>query len=152
VRKRNQEDEQVVDTRGFVEMPFDRQQGTAGGAQGSAVESRRSLLALSALPFIMLVQIECGEEPWELGLAELPVRVLRVRYPLPASVRIRVMRPLAVIIGPTVVERDLPFLFRAADATHAATLQLGRVLARAALGWWLRAAITAVEARRACPF
>jgi hypothetical protein len=64
-----------------------------------------------------------------------------------------VMRPVVVIIGPAVVELDLAYLFRAADVTEAATLQLGSLVARAQLGGWLHSAIATTQARRrALPF
>jgi hypothetical protein len=147
MREHDREDAEAVGTGGFVDRPFDGCVQGVAGAQGT-VPSRGSVLYLSAAPSIMLVQVEPGDEPRELALAELPVRVLRVRYPLPACVRMLVMRPLAVIIGPAVVELDLAFLFRAAEVTEAATLQLGSGMARATLGSWLRSALAMMQSRR----
>jgi hypothetical protein len=134
---------QGLGTQSFVDTPFD-------GPRAVRVthHSSRSVLRLGERPSIMLVQIEPEEEPRELGLNERSLRVYRVRYPLPAAARMLVVRPLVVLIGPTVVERDLAFIFRAADETCAATLQLGSLVSQAPLGAWLRRAITTVEARR----
>jgi hypothetical protein len=97
----------------------------------------------------MLVRLETGEEPRELGLARLPVSVLRVRHPLPACERMRVTRPLVVIVGPTVLERDFALLMRSAEETDTAILQLGSSVARDFLAAWLRRAIEVVTASRA---
>ena len=151
IKERDPADDEPVDTASFVDRPFDRwRRGVADATQGPPVERRESVLRLRARPSVMLVQVERGEEPLELGLAQLPVQVLRVRYPLPASVRILVMRPLVIIIGPAVVERDLRFVFAASDETGAAALQLGSV-ARSTLGSWLRRAIDTVTTRRREP-
>jgi hypothetical protein len=112
-------------------------------------ERAQSVVRVRACPRVMLVRLEPGEEPSELGLARLPVSLLRVRHPLPACERMRVMRPLVVIVGPTVVERDLALLLRAADETDTAILHLGSLIDRETLADWLRCAIGLVAASRA---
>jgi hypothetical protein len=109
----------------------------------------QSVVRVRALPRVMLVRLEPGEEPCELGLVCLPVSVLRVRHPLPACERMRVMRPLVVIVGPSVVERDLALLMHAADETDTAILHLGSLVDRETLADWLQRAIEVVTVSRA---
>jgi hypothetical protein len=59
----------------------------------------------------MLIGIE--HDPEELNLDQYPVRVVRVRHPLPACVRIRALRPQIVILGASVVPAFLPELAQA---------------------------------------
>lgn len=98
----------------------------------------------------MLVQIEPGEEP-ELGLQDLAgaLRIVRVRHPLPACHRMRVLRPAVVFIGASVREWSLPALEQAAGEIGAAMLQLGPLVIRPAVRDWLRRALEATLARRA---
>jgi hypothetical protein len=114
-----------------------------------ARERLQSVVRLRALPRVMLVRLEPGEEPSELGLVRLPVSVLRVRHPLPACERMRVMRPQVVIVGPSVVDRDLALLMHAAGETDAAILHLGSLVDRETLADWLLRAIELVTASRA---
>ena len=139
----SQIDEDGVDTTGFIDTPFDWAESQERSGVG-----RHSDMFRRVLPSVMLVQIDQGEEPPELKLAELPVRILRVRYPLPAAVRILVTRPMAVIIGEAVIERDLSFVFEAADEVGAATLQLGALVSQSALGNWLRRVLSKAQVRR----
>lgn len=136
-------DDEGGDAASFIDTPFDSE-----ASLEKSMVARRSDMFRRVLPSVMLVQIEPGEEPAELKLTELPVRILRVRFPLPAAVRILVTRPVAVIIGEAVVERDLAFVFEAADDVGAATLQLGALVSQSALGGWLRRAISKAAARR----
>ena len=61
----------------------------------------------------MLIAIDREREPEDLSLDKLPVRVVRVRHPLPACVRIRALRPHIVIVGASVVPAFLPELAQA---------------------------------------
>ncbi len=99
-------------------------------------------------PQVLLVCLEPGEEPTELGIQDLPVRVLRVRHPLPACTRIRAVRPYAVIIGSRVKPWALPLLADAARDAGAEVLELTSLIARSALGSWVSGAIERVSLRR----
>lgn len=94
-------------------------------------------------PSIMLVRIEPGEEPPELGLADMSVavRVLRVRHPIPACQRMQIVRPLVVIVGESVRRWALPYIEQSAREVDAVLLQLGPLIVRDALRDWLRRAL-----------
>jgi hypothetical protein len=100
-------------------------------------------------PLVMLVRIEPGEEPRELGLDELGVEVVRVRHPLPACARLRVLRPMVVIVNSEIRPQDVAFVRRAASEIGARVLQLGPIVARAQLREWLRDTIDEVSRDRA---
>jgi hypothetical protein len=101
-------------------------------------------------PCIMLVGIDAGAEPAELGLEDLAgsLRVVRVRYPLPACERMLVVRPLVVILGQSVREWALPVLEKTTKEIDATLLQLGPLVVRDALRDWLRRALETTMARR----
>jgi hypothetical protein len=96
----------------------------------------------------MLVRIDPGHEPLELGLDELPVRVLRVRHPLPACVRMRILRPEAILVGASVQPRDISLLMDAAYEIQAAIMPLSQMVERCALRPWLLRMVDVVEERR----
>jgi hypothetical protein len=96
----------------------------------------------------MLVRIEPGHEPVELGLEDLPVKVLRVRHPLPACVRMRILHPEVLLVGPSVQPRDLALLQDAAYETQAALVALAHVTERCALRPWVLRMLDAVQERR----
>jgi len=102
-------------------------------------------------PYVMLVRIEPGEEPAALGLRELSgaVRVVHVRHPIPACERMRVLRPLVVIVGESVRAWAMPCLEEAATDVDAAVLPLGPLVATEALRDWLRRALERGLERRA---
>jgi hypothetical protein len=98
----------------------------------------------------MLVGIEPGDEPAELGLRELAgaLRVVRVRHALPACHRMLVLRPAVVIVGESVREWSTPALDEAARETGAEVLLLGPLVVRETLGEWLRRALDTGLRRR----
>ncbi len=100
-----------------------------------------------SLPGVLLVRIAEGEEPPELKLHELPVRVLRTRHPLPACVRIRVVHPHVVVVGRSVMPGFLPELLRAARAVKAELIDLS-VAGRHELHDLLVGGIRSATARR----
>ena len=100
-------------------------------------------------PRIMLVRIEPGEEPEELGLDQLWVDVLRVRHPIPAYQRMDITRPLVVIVGASVRPPDRALLMTQARRTRAALLQLGPLVHRDSLGEWLQTAMRQALEQRA---
>lgn len=102
-------------------------------------------------PYVMLVRIEPGEEPAALGLRELAgaVRVVRVRHPIPACERMRVLRPLVVVVGESVRSWAMPCLEEAAAEIDAAVLPLGPLVATEALRDWLSRALERGLKRRA---
>jgi hypothetical protein len=97
----------------------------------------------------MLVRIAAGDEPAELGLDQLAIRVLRVRHPVPACHRMRITRPLVVIVDESVREADRAMLMEEAHNIGAALFPLGPLVRQEALGKWLRDAIQFVLQRRA---
>ncbi|HEX8796904.1 MAG TPA: hypothetical protein VF765_38395 [Polyangiaceae bacterium] len=102
-------------------------------------------------PCLLLIGIEPGEEPAELGIRELAgaLRVLRVRYPIPACQRIRIVRPHVIIVDRTVRAWSLAAIEQAAKEVGAPILQLGPLVCREVLGKWLRHALEASLASRA---
>jgi hypothetical protein len=96
---------------------------------------RRSVLAC-----VLLVHVEPEEESEKLGLDELAVDVLRVRHPLPACERVRVVRPLVVVIGHGVRDSDLDLLRDAARDIGCEIIELG-ALPRPALREEVRRAV-----------
>jgi hypothetical protein len=99
----------------------------------------------------MLVRNDSGHEPEELGLSELPIRVLRVRHPLPACVRMRIVVPEAVLVGPSVQPRDLALLMDVAYETQTAIMPLAHMVGHCALRPWLLRMIDVVRERRSEP-
>ncbi len=97
----------------------------------------------------MLVRVAPEDEPEELGLEDLPVRVLRVRHPVPACQRMSVTRPLVVIVGESVREEDRQMIVEHAHRIDGAALPLGPLVNRAALRQWLHEAMRIVAERRA---
>jgi len=96
---------------------------------------------------VMLVRVE----PWEEGpllLRELPVRVLRVRHPIPACARMRLTRPAVVVAGARVREADFELLVDEAYGLHAAVMQVGQV-PWSNLRTWIATALDQVRRRRA---
>ena len=119
-------------------------------AEGHAADADESTDIRRSVPCVLLVRIEEGEDPPELRLREQPLLVLRVRHPLPACVRIRVVHPHVVVVGRSVMPGFLPELFRAARAVKAELLDLS-VTGRHELHDSLIAGIRASLARRAKP-
>jgi len=97
---------------------------------------------------VMLVRIERGDEPCDLGL---DVEVLRVRHPLPACERMRVTRPAVVILSPDVRAWDVVHVEQTAQEVGAAIIQLGPLVARDALAEWLREVLSESASRRPPP-
>jgi hypothetical protein len=99
-------------------------------------------------PPIMLVRLEPGEEPAELGLGQMPVRILRVRHPIPACTRARVVKPLVVIVSSSVTE-DLSPLVSTCRSIRAQLLHLNPLVATEMLRGWLVQAMKLARAKRA---
>lgn len=99
----------------------------------------------------MLVGIEPGTEPVELGIEDLAgaLRVDRVRHPLPACQRIRILRPHVIVVSDRLRAWSMRALEQAAGEVGASILQLGPLVCRELLGEWLRGALQAALARRA---
>jgi hypothetical protein len=96
----------------------------------------------------MLVRIERGEEQGELGLESLGILVYRVRHPLPACQRIRVLRPEVILAGESVLSPDLAHLLFAAHETVAAVMPRTQLLDGARLREWVVETIEVVRRRR----
>lgn len=75
-------------------------------------------------PHIMLVGVDPAEEATRLDLDELASGLLRVKHPLPACERMRVMRPLVVIVGAAVCKRDSKVLTDVARETGCEVVEL----------------------------
>ena len=99
----------------------------------------------------MLVRIDPGHEPPELGLDDLPVRVLSVRHPLPACVRMAIVRPEVILVGVSVQARDLALLMDAAYDIQAAIMPLAHWVGRCALRPWVLRMVDVVRDRRSEP-
>ncbi len=89
----------------------------------------------------MLVRVDPADEAQDLGLSASTDTVLRVRHPLPACERVRTMRPLVVVVGPTVARLDIDALVHAAREAEAEVVEMGRFVSRAALQDALRRAV-----------
>ncbi len=88
-----------------------------------ASSPRISLISIR-IPSVMLVRIERGEEPAGLDLDALPLQVFRVRHPLPACVRMGVLRPEVILAGASVPPRDLASMIEHAHEIQAAVVWL----------------------------
>jgi hypothetical protein len=76
------------------------------------------------------------------------IRLLRVRYPLPACVRMRVIRPRIVVVGSEVSGRDLGLVLHAASDVDADVFHLAAWTDRGALLAWLDRATKIFEPHR----
>lgn len=86
----------------------------------------------------MLVQVERSQELHLLGRESEPsLRILRVKYPLPACVRMRVMRPTVVVVGGEVFGRDLALVLDAASDVNAILIRAESWIDEGALTRWL---------------
>ena len=77
-------------------------------------------------PVVMLVRVASWEES-PLCLQDLPARVVRVRHPLPARERMRIMKPAVIVVGASVRPKDFELLVDEAYGLDAAVMQLGQV-------------------------
>jgi hypothetical protein len=84
----------------------------------------------------MLVRIEAREDPPELGLGERNLRVVRVRHPVPACQRMRIVRPAVVIVGPSVRDWDFALIQAETQRMGAAVLRLGPLVSRSSIPEW----------------
>jgi hypothetical protein len=93
-------------------------------------------------PRIMLIRIEPkAPEVSEWGLGQLDAEVLHVRHPLPACERMRITRPVVVVVGEDVRPVDVAFIKRAAREIGARVVQVGPLLVRDSLRNWIRTAL-----------
>jgi hypothetical protein len=97
---------------------------------------------------VMLVRVERDEEPADFTATDPGLRVLRVKHPLPACVRMGVMRPLVIVVGPAVRDRDRAILLRTANELDSLLVDLGRLRVESSVSAWLQRTMTAVQARR----
>jgi hypothetical protein len=99
-------------------------------------------LRLKASTCILLVRAHPDEEARCLAaLDDLTARVLRVRHPLPACQRIRVVRPTVVVVGRGVRDEDARLLIDAAREAGSEVVELGAFVAPWALEEVLRRAV-----------
>jgi len=110
-------------------------------------EARISQVRLR-MPCVMLVRIDPGTEPEDLRLEDTPFAVLRVRHPVPACTRMRVMHPAVVLVGRSVKPRDFVLLLRAADEVGAEVFLVDAVRPDEGLHEWLVRMAGAVQAGR----
>jgi len=125
--------EELLSLVGYAEYPTTR-----------AMPQRRPRDGVS----VMLVRIDRAEESKRFDLSDIADRVFRVRYPLPACVRMRVTRPLVVIVGSAALDRDLRQLEEAAQDIDAEMVELGAFVARAALHDAIHRAVARARSRR----
>ena len=110
-------------------------------AEAEAATKRISYVRIR--PRIMLVRIERQDvQAANWGLEDLDAEVLHVKHPLPACERMRVTRPVIVIIGEEVRPVDVAFIKRAARETGARVVQIGPLLVRDSLRSWIRTALS----------
>jgi hypothetical protein len=113
---------------------------TMAFAEAEAATKRISYVRIR--PRIMLIRIEPKAAPasgW--GLDELNAEVLHVKHPLPACERMRITRPVVVIVGEDVRPVDAAFIKRAAREIGARVVQVGPLLVRDSLRNWIRTAL-----------
>jgi hypothetical protein len=110
-------------------------------AEAEATTRRISYVRIR--PRIMLVRIE-PKTSQEWGLKELDAEVLNVKHPLPACERMKVTRPVIVIVGEDIRPVDVAFIKRTARETGARVVQIGPLLVRDSLRNWLRTALAEV--------
>lgn len=106
---------------------------------------RDSFVGIKA-DMVMLVRVE----PWEesmLLLQDVNAGVVRVRHPLPACERMRVMKPAVVIVGAGVRPKDFELIVDEAYELRAAVLQVGQV-PWGKLRAWIAMALDKVRGRR----
>jgi hypothetical protein len=95
---------------------------------------------------VMLVRVEAWEEQMLL-LRDLGAQVVRVRHPLPACERMRVVKPAVIIVGAGVRTKDFELMVDEAYELRAAVLQMGQV-PFGRLRTWIATALDRVRARR----
>ncbi len=96
----------------------------------------------------MLVRIEREEEQSGLDLESLGVLVYRVRHPLPACQRMRVLRPEVVLLGESVLSADMAQVLFAAHETVACVMPRTQLLDGTRLRDWVVETIEVVRQRR----
>ena len=108
-----------------------------------------SQLRLRKATSIMLVVVDDAEQSRGIDWTDFADRVLTVRQPLPACERMRVTRPLVVVVGPTVARRDVELLSDAAREIGAEVVAPGAFVGRAALRDAVCVAVARASSRRA---
>jgi hypothetical protein len=93
------------------------------------------------LPRIMLVRVDPIQGEALLGLSTLAVAVIRVKHPLPARERMRILRPTVVVVGPTVLDRDVEMLAETARRTGSEVIEMGAFIGPAAVHRAIRSAM-----------
>ena len=106
-------------------------------------------LRLRKATSIMLVVVDDAEQAMTIDWTELAHRVLRVRQPIPACERMRITRPLVVVVGPTVARRDVDQLRDAARETGSEVVELRPFAGREALRDAVCRAVARASSRRA---
>jgi hypothetical protein len=97
----------------------------------------------------MLARVDDAEQARGLDWEEFADHVLVVRQPLPACERMRGIRPLVVIVGPTIAGRDVDLLSHTAREVGSELVELRAVVPRAALRDVLRRAVARASSRPA---
>jgi hypothetical protein len=95
---------------------------------------------------VMLVRVEAWEEQMLL-MRDIAAEVVRVRHPLPACDRMRVMKPAVIIVGAGVRPADFERIVDEAYELRAAVLQVGQV-PWGKLRSWIGTALEKVRQRR----
>ncbi len=117
-------------------------------SQSEPPATRRSSHMRLPVPCVMLVRVEAEDEPRELRSAAARVKALRVREPVPACERIRILRPHLVVVGRTVGSWAYAELAWAARQVGAEIVDLRHVAPGGAGGTWFADALArAVEGR-----
>jgi hypothetical protein len=98
-------------------------------------------------PSFTVLTVRIGEPSVYGAIERLGLQVLRVRHPLPACQRIRVTRPIAVIVGPTIRAADMDCIAQAAAEVEARMVEL-TVVGEDRLGAVLQRVVGAVVVQR----
>jgi hypothetical protein len=105
-------------------------------------------LRLRKATSIMLVVVDDAEQAVTIDWTELAHRVLRVRQPIPACERMRIMRPRVVVVGPTVAGRDVEQLRDTAREIGCEVVELRPFVGRDALRDAVCRAVDRASSRR----
>ena len=117
-----------------------------GGVNRSLLRSGVRL----AQPFsVLTVRVE--EPSLHEAIESLGVRVLRVLHPLPACERIRVNRPIAVVVGSMIRAEDMECVSKAAAEVEARLVEVGLVGADQLVGVLQRVLNSVVVRRSVLP-
>jgi hypothetical protein len=110
------------------------------------MRKRESSVTRRPPPCVVLVRVAAEEEPSELQLTKPPVHAIRLLEPVPAALRIQILRPHLVLAGASLPMWALADLICAARDAGADLIELGKLTMP---DGWFTVALADVVARRA---